>query len=122
MYRLFLKFRAVKMVLITFGVAVLFGTYSLSFALAHTPDRCFHKHYNNTTKCKSRIRGKKCTDASGNKGKCVQNSSSCYCKIYKKSGNNNKLIDLGLDVGITILKNKKHKKHNKHRNKHHKKH
>ncbi len=112
MYQIFKIVKLLKMTVITLGISGIFGIYSVSFALADRPDRCFHKHYNNTTKCKAGIRGKKCTDASGNKGKCVQNSSKCYCKINKKSGNK-ELIDLGLDVGITILKNKKHKKHHK---------
>ena len=112
MYQKFKIFKAQKTAMITFGASVVFGTYSMSFAQADRPDRCFYKHYNNTTKCKAGIRGKKCTDASGNKGVCVQNSSKCYCKINQKSGNK-EFIDLGLDVGITILKNKKHKKHHK---------
>ena len=83
-------------------------------AFADRPDRCFHKHYNNKSTCKAGIRGKKCTDANGNKGKCVQNSTKCYCRIYKKKSKNKELIDLGVDVGISILKSKKHKKHHKH--------
>ncbi|MGH1404947.1 MAG: hypothetical protein ACRBBJ_00140 [Rhodomicrobiaceae bacterium] len=95
-------------------VALFFFAQS-SPAFADKPDRCFHKHYNNKSTCKAGIRGKKCSDAKGNKGKCVQNSTKCYCKIYKKKKNANKeMLDLGVDVGISILKSKKHKKHKKH--------
>jgi|GEM_PF-4059568 len=98
----------------TIFVALFFFALS-SPALADRPDRCFHKHYNNKSTCKAGIRGKKCSDANGNKGKCVQNSTKCYCKIYKKKKSAKKeLIDLGVDVGISILKSKKHKKHHKH--------
>ncbi len=98
---------------VLFSIVVLLGLNSLAFA--DKPDRCFHKHYNNKSTCKAGIRGKKCSDAKGNKGKCVQNSTKCYCKIYKKKKKVNKeLIDLGVDVGISILKSKKHKKHHKH--------
>lgn len=94
----------------TLLLTLVFASLISHSAYADRPDRCFHKHYNNKSTCKAGIRGKKCTDAKGNKGKCVQNSTKCYCKIHTKK--TKQLLDLGLDV--TIMKNKKHKKHHKH--------
>ena len=110
---IFIKMQTLLLRVSALLFAVAFVLLNSQTAFADRPDRCFHKHYNNKTTCKAGIRGKTCTDAQGNKGKCVQNSTKCYCKISVKK-NTKELIDLGLDVGVSILKHKKHKKHHKH--------
>ena len=106
------KIKGALLKISTLFLTLVFASLISQSAYADRPDRCFHKHYNNKSTCKAGIRGKKCTDAHGNKGKCVQNSTKCYCKISVKK-NTKKLIDLGLDVGVSIMKHKKHKKHHK---------
>lgn len=106
------KIKGALLKISTLFLTLVFASLISQSAYADRPDRCFHKHYNNKSTCKAGIRGKKCTDAKGNKGKCVQNSTKCYCKIHTKK--TKQLLDLGLDVGVTIMKNKKHKKHHKH--------
>ena len=82
-------------------------------ANAHKPDRCFHTHNGGNTKCKSRVRGKACSDANGNKGRCVQTSRYCYCKINKTK---RPKIQLDLNIGIG-LGGRKHRRSERHKNK-----
>ena len=51
---------------------------------AHTPDRCFHTHYGGNTNCKRGIVKKACSNAKGEKGRCYQSGSHCYCNLYPK--------------------------------------
>lgn len=97
--------RSLMAFLLSLSTPTFFGTGSL---LAHSPDRCFHTHYNNTTSCKPGIRGKSCTvDASGRKGECTQISRQCYCKPYKSSSRKAKqLLNLGVAIGEIILEQK----------------
>ena len=100
--------RFMVFVLVSFGFA---STTFVGPVFADRPDRCFHTHYNNTTKCKPGIRGKKCTNAKGNKGRCQQISSKCYCKIYKNQGSGRELLDLGISIGGAFLEDKLNREH-----------
>lgn len=102
----FFKTLAVVMI----GVAFL---CSSTQGFAHRPDRCFHKHFGGSSKCDKGIAKKRCTDAAGNVGKCVQGGSYCYCKITKKK-KGKEVLNMGLDIGTTIYKSKKHKKKHHH--------
>ncbi len=81
--------------------------FSVDAAFAHKPDRCFHTHNGGNTNCKSRVPGKRCSDADGNKGRCIQGARFCYCSIHKKSDESTgPLLDLGIAVGGAILEDK----------------
>ena len=110
--------RSSMALLLSLSASMFFGTGGL---LAHSPDRCFHTHYKNTTSCKSGIRGKKCTvDASGRKGRCTQISRQCYCKPYKSSSSKKakQLLNLGVAIGGMILEQKGRRKSHRDRREH----
>ncbi len=104
-------------VLFILAIGIVLGS---SPVFAHKPDRCFHTHFGGSTNCKKGIAKKRCSDAKGNKGKCVQGGSHCYCKLFPKKNNSRageKLLDLGIGIGEALLDRERDRDHRRrHRN------
>ena len=95
---------------VLFLVFTFLTVLGIATSYAHRPDRCFHTHNGANTKCKSRVRGKACSDANGNKGRCVQTSRYCYCKINKTKRPKIQL-DLSIGIGLGGRKGRKSDRH-----------
>ncbi len=102
--------------LMTISLAFITSAGFINTTQAHTPDRCFHKHFGGNTKCKRGIVKKRCSNANGDKGRCYQSGSHCYCKLFpKKDKTAEKLLDLGIAIGGAILDKEERKRHRRNR-------